>query len=50
MPNRVKSFFEMHKEGINLFLVAMNVLTFQVPECKDVVCCAVEKSQLEIQL
>ena len=36
MPDRVKNFFEMHKAGINLFLVIMNVLVFQGSECKDV--------------
>ena len=36
MPDRVKRFFEMHKAGINLFLVIINVLIFQGSECKDV--------------
>ena len=36
MPDRVKNVFEMHKAGINLFLVIMNVLVFQGSECKDV--------------
>ena len=36
MPDGVKNFFEMHKAGINLFLVIMNVLVFQGSECKDV--------------
>ena len=36
MPDPVKNFFEMHKAGINLFLVIMNVLVFQGSECKDV--------------
>ena len=44
MPDRVKRFFEMHKAGINLFLVIINVLIFQGSECKT--CYLLKKSHL----
>ena len=41
MPDRVKSFFEIYKTSIDLFVVIMNVLIYQGSESEDVVCCAV---------
>ena len=39
MPDWVKSFFEIHKTSIDLFVVIMNVLIYQGSESEDVVCC-----------
>ena len=36
-----KAFFETHKVSIHLFLVIMNVLSYQGSGCKYVFCCAV---------
>ena len=47
MPDRVKSFFEIYKTSIDLYLVIMKVLIYQGSESDDVVCCAI-KSQFEI--
>ena len=41
MPDLVKSFFETHKASIHLFLVIMNVLSYQGSGCKYMFCCAV---------
>ena len=41
MPDRVKSFFEIYKTSIDLFVVIMNVLIYQGSESEDVVCSAV---------
>ena len=41
MSDRVKSFFEIYKTSIDLFVVIMNVVIYQGSESEDVVCCAV---------
>ena len=50
MPDGVKSFFEMHKAGINLFLVIINVFIFPGLECKELFFGKEKKSLFEIQL
>ena len=41
MQDRVKSFFEIYKTTIDLFVVIMNILIYKGSESEDVVCCAV---------
>ena len=49
MPHRVKSFFEIYKTNIDLFLVIMNVLIYQGSESEDrgLLCGYSVKSQFE---
>ena len=50
MPHRVKSFFEIYKKNIDLFLVILNVLIYQGSESEDrgLLCGYSVKSQFEI--
>ena len=50
MPDRVKSFFEIYKTSIDLFVVIMNVLIYQGSESEDdgLLCGSTIKSQFEI--
>ena len=41
MQDRVKSFLEIYKTTIDLFVVIMNILIYKGSESEDVVCCAV---------
>ena len=40
MQDRVKSFLEIYKTSVDLFVVIMNVLIYRGSESEDVVCCA----------
>ena len=50
MPHRVKSFLEIYKTNIDLFLWIMNVLIYQGSESEDrgLLCGYSAKSQFEI--